>query len=148
GSYVHGLVRFIDGTTKMLLSKADMRLPSASAIASPGRLPLAERGIEALEPAGLELRFDEIDEKRFPCFPLALEAGEKGGAYPALLVGADETTVSAFLDGKISFTDIARVVEDVLSNWSGPAPASLEDAIALVGEGRRLAAENCLRRLE
>ena len=148
GSYVHGLVRFIDGTTKMLLSKADMRLPSASAIAWPDRLPLAESGIEALEPAGLDLRFDEIDGKRFPCFPLALEAGKKGGAYPALLVGADETAVSAFLDGKISFTGIACVVEDVLSNWSGSAPASLEDAVALVGEGRRLAAESCLRRPE
>ncbi len=145
-SQIHGLVQFVDGTTKLLLSAPDMRLPSASAIAWPEKLPLIERSIEPLNPAGLKLNFEEIDTKRFPCFRIASEAGRKGGAYPALLVGADQTAVDSFLAGKIAFTEIAEVVEETLSVWNGKKPDTLEDAIELVAEGERLAADCCVKR--
>lgn len=145
-SSVHGLVQFKDGSTKLLLSAPDMRLPAAAALAWSNRLPLIESGMQPLNPAGLNLEFGEIDGDLFPCFEFAREAGKKGGAYPALLVGADQVAVENFLCGKIKFTEIAKVVEAVLESYGKGAPRTVEDAIALVGEGERLALEICNRR--
>ncbi len=145
-SQIHGLVQFIDGTTKLLLSAPDMRLPSACALAWPEKLPMIERNIEPLNPAGLNLKFMEIDTELFPCFRIALETGKNGGAYPALLVGADQIAVENFLAGKIAFTEIAEVVEETLSVWQGRSPETLEDAIELVYEGERLATVCCAKR--
>lgn len=142
-SQIHGIVEFIDGTAKLLLSQADMRLPAAAAIAWPRRLPLEARGVAPIEPSAWNLQFSEIDEKRFPCFALAREAGRMGGAYPALLVGADESAVENFLNGTISFFDTARLISSALEEYRGGAPSSLEEAVALVDEGRRAADEKC-----
>ena len=87
--------------------------------------------------------FSEIDEKRFPCFALAREAGRMGGAYPALLVGADESAVEHFLNGEISYPGIARLISSVLEEYRGGAPSSLDEAVALVDAGRRAADEKC-----
>lgn len=144
-SQVHGVAEFIDGTAKLLLSRADMRLPAAAAMAWPRRLPLADRGFPPLEPRMWDLCFGEIDEKRFPCFALAREAGRRGGAFPPLLVGADESAVEHFLSGTISFPAIARVIESVMEDYGGGAPVSLDDAIALVERGRRAADEKCAK---
>ncbi|WP_239391234.1 1-deoxy-D-xylulose-5-phosphate reductoisomerase [Cloacibacillus sp. An23] len=142
-SQVHGIAEFIDGTVKLLLSRADMRLPAAAALAWPRRLPLVEKGFPPVEPSAWELRFSEIDEKLFPCFALAREAGRMGGAYPALLVGADESAVEYFLKGEISYRGIARVISSVLEEYNGGAPSSLDEAISLVETGRRAAVEKC-----
>lgn len=145
-SQVHGMVEFIDGTVKMLLSRADMRLPSAAALAWPRRLPLEDSGLKPLEPSCWDLSFREIDEKRFPCFSIARRAGKLGGAYPSLLVGADESAVNHFLAHGIPYTAIAHVVSDVLESYNGRAPETLDDAIALVAEGARIADNICGRR--
>ena len=142
-SQVHGMVEFIDGTVKLLLSQADMRLPAAAAIAWPRRLPLAENGLPPIEPAGWELDFREIDEKLFPCFALAREAGRLGGAYPALLVGADESAVKHFLGHEISYRAIAEVISEVLGRYGGNPPKTLEEAVALVEEGEKTADKIC-----
>ena len=142
-SQVHGMVEFIDGTVKLLLSQADMRLPAAAAIAWPRRLPLAENGLPPIEPAGWELDFREIDEKLFPCFALAREAGRLGGAYPALLVGADESAVKHFLGHEISYRAIAEVISEVLGRYGGNPPKTLEEAVALVEEGEKMADKIC-----
>ena len=141
-SQIHGVVEFIDGTAKLLLSQADMRLPAAAAIAWPRRLPLEAKGFAPVEPSAWDLNFSEIDESRFPCFALAREAGRRGDAYPALLVGADESAVEHFLNGEISYPCIARLISSVLEEYRGGAPSSL-DAVALVEEGRRAADEKC-----
>jgi 1-deoxy-D-xylulose-5-phosphate reductoisomerase len=142
GSLVHGMVAFSDATIKMLFSRPDMRLPAAAALAWPDRLPLT--GFEEF-PApslkNLELKFYEPDEERFPCFSLAMEAGRRGGAYPPLLIGADEFAVNAFLDRRIPFLSISHIIEETLNKYSGPAPSSLEDAINLISEGERMAKE-------
>ena len=145
-SQVHGMVLFCDGTMKMLLSSADMRLPGAAAIAWPERLPLMKSGLDFVWPDKWDLNFSEIDSSRFPCFGIAGEAGRRGGAYPSLLVGADEAAVNGFLNCEIPFTAISEVVEESLSIFAGPAPATIDDAIELVAEGERIAGRICRKR--
>ena len=143
-SLVHGIVVFKDASTKMIFSRPDMRLPAASALAWPERLPLDGLGEFSMPPViDWRLDFQEIDAERFPCFGTALEAGRMGGAYPPLLVGADEIAVEAFLEKRIPFLMISNIIELVLQSYSGPSPNSLEDALALIGEGVRLAREIC-----
>lgn len=133
---VHGMVEFIDGSVKMLYSRADMRLAVLAALGVGGRLENIELDLLPPELPGISLEFIEPDEKRFPCLALARQACLLGGAYPPLLVGADEGAVEMFMEGRISFTDIASKIESVLSSYSGSEPRSWEDALDLVVWGR------------
>ncbi|MCC8058925.1 1-deoxy-D-xylulose-5-phosphate reductoisomerase [Cloacibacillus sp.] len=142
-SQVHGMAEFIDGTVRLLLSQADMRLPAAAAIAWPRRLPLAENALPPIEPGDWELCFREIDEKLFPCFALAREAGRLGGAYPALLVGADESAVRHFLNHEISYRAIAEIISEVLEACGEKTPRTLEEAVALIEAGEKMADKIC-----
>lgn len=142
-SQVHGMAEFIDGTVRLLLSQADMRLPAAAAIAWPRRLPLAENALPPIEPKDWDLCFREIDEKLFPCFALAREAGRLGGAYPALLVGADESAVRHFLNHEISYRAIAEIISEVLEACGEKTPQTLEEAVALVETGEKMADKIC-----
>ena len=74
--------------------------------------------------------------KRYPCLSLALEAGRKGGAFPAVLCAADEIAVQHFLAGHLGFTDIAHVIEGALAAHSGPANPSLDDILAADASAR------------
>ena len=123
-STVHSMVEFADGSVKAQLGPPNMRLPIQYAMFYPERLPNAD--IPKL-PTGTSysLDFGPLEQKRYPCFPMALAAAQKGGTYPTVLSAADEVAVNAFLQGRIRFTDICRVVEKVLSQ---------HDA----GEGRRV----------
>lgn len=142
-SQVHGMAEFVDGTVRLLLSQADMRLPAAAAIAWPRRLPLAEDALPPIEPKDWDLCFREIDEKLFPCFALAREAGRLGGAYPALLVGADESAVRHFLNHEISYRAIAEIISEVLEACGEKTPKTLEEAVALVETGEKMADKIC-----
>ncbi|MGQ9735035.1 MAG: 1-deoxy-D-xylulose-5-phosphate reductoisomerase [Thermaceae bacterium] len=109
-AYVHGLVRFKDGSLKASLGPTDMRLPIQYALTHPRRpetplrdLPIPER-LEFLPP----------DLDRFPALALAYEAGRKGGLHQVALSAADEVAVERFLKGEIRFTDIPRILEYVL----------------------------------
>lgn len=122
-SVVHGLVRFRDGNVKAHLSAPDMRLPILYAVATaaqgmtrPGDVRGAPRPEWTGEPYPLTrtLEFSEPDVTRFPCLGLAYRAGEMGGVAPAALNAADEIAVDAFLEGRIGYLDIARVIEGVL----------------------------------
>lgn len=142
-SQVHGVVTFSDATVKILLSEADMRLPAAAALAWPQRLPLTENGFEPLPPAGWSFEFFEPDTDRFPCLALAIEAGRMGGAYPPLLIGADNFAVTAFLERRISFLSISTIIEKTLETYTGGTPESLQDAIGLIGTGEKMAEKIC-----
>ncbi len=142
-SQVHGAVLFIDGTMKMLVSQPDMRLPAAAALAWPDRLNLVSSGLDFIEPEKWDLQFREIDGSLFPCFSIAFKAGEMGGAYPSLLVGADEAAVQAFLERTIPFTAISQVIEETLAKSASASPETLDEAIALVSTGERIARELC-----
>lgn len=141
-SQIHGIVEFGDGTFKLLLSTPDMRIPTALALSYPERLPLALKGIPPLPMRDWVLSpLFPPDLKRFPCLGIALEAGRKGGAYPPILVAADEVAVSAFLERKISFMQIAQIVERTLEAYSGPSPSCLDEALGLIEWGKRIARE-------
>ena len=76
------------------------------------------------------MTFDPLEPGRFPCFDLAISAGKKGGTYPAVLSAADEVAVQAFLDSKIGFMDIPRVIERVLSEHDSLTGDKAEDFLA------------------
>ncbi len=139
--FVHGIVRFRDGTHLLAASSADMRIPCASALFHPSLPPTP--AAPPREIAGTTMSFGKPDERRFPCLRIARQAAEEGGAAPALLVGADEVAVEAFLAGAIGFNQIPKVVESVLERYSGESPGTLEDALEIFREGRRSAAQIC-----
>lgn len=121
-SIVHSLVEFCDGSVKAQLSMPDMRLPIQLALTYPERLPGVSLPPLDLAQVGC-LHFGPVDWERYPCLALALEAGKKGGTYPAVLAAADEVAVQMFLEGHIGFTDIRYILEEVLEAHEGvPEP--------------------------
>jgi 1-deoxy-D-xylulose-5-phosphate reductoisomerase len=76
------------------------------------------------------LMFEQPDMGKFPCLRLAIEAGKNGGTYPAVLCGADEVAVDLFLNRRIGFTDIARLVEQALDKHVNNTHPGLEDITA------------------
>ena len=131
GSFVHGFLEFCDGSVKLLAATPDMRLPALVCFSYPHRLPLR---IKELKPENYprSISFEAPDERRFPCLKLALEAAKERGRLPALLIGADEIAVEAFIEGKIGFTKIAVVVEEVMNSCNGHSPSTLEEALDTV----------------
>jgi 1-deoxy-D-xylulose-5-phosphate reductoisomerase len=112
-SIVHSMVVLSDGSVKALLSYPDMRLPIQYALSYPERI--ANDNLPKLDWSKVNcLQFENPDLASFPCLRLALEAGRKGGTYPAVLCGADEIGVELFLNHKIPFTGIARLIEKTL----------------------------------
>ena len=148
GSYVHGMVEFCDATVKLLAYKPDMRIPAACALGWPERLPLGEaEDFVTPKRDKWALEFSLPDMTRFPCLALSLEAARSGGAYPPLLVGADEAAVQAFLEERIPFLSISNIIESALAQYSGPNPASVDDAVELIETGRLLAEKLCENRI-
>ncbi len=108
-SVVHGIVETVDGNLFMLASPTDMRFPIHHALFYPERV---ENNLPKLSLSDLgKLEFERPDTETFECLKLAYSFGKKGLPYTALLVGADEGAVELFLEGKISFTDIPKVIE-------------------------------------
>ncbi|MDR1979287.1 MAG: 1-deoxy-D-xylulose-5-phosphate reductoisomerase [Synergistaceae bacterium] len=142
GSFVHGLVEFEDGCVKMLAGEPDMRLPAASCLFWPERLsPSRDFPRPKLSPR--DLSFGPADEGRFPALRTAKEALAKGGAYPALLVGADEVAVDRFMKKDIPFTAIPQVVEETMAAYSNAAPRSLGEALEVLEWARKYCASIC-----
>jgi 1-deoxy-D-xylulose-5-phosphate reductoisomerase len=123
-SIVHSLVEFVDGSMKAQLDQPDMRLPIQVALTHPERAHRESARLD-LAQAG-RLHFAPIDYERYPAFRLALEAGRRGGTYPAVLAAADEVAVGHFLEGRLGFPEIADVVEDALSAHRESVDISLE----------------------
>ena len=104
-SIIHSMVQYRDGALLAQLSYPDMCLPIQYALSYPERWPNQLRSLNFAEIASLT--FQKPDEQRFPCFRLAREAGLAGGTMPAVLSGANEALVSAFLAGRIRLGQIA-----------------------------------------
>jgi len=127
-SIIHSMVEFADGSVKAQLGYPDMRLPIQYALSYPERLANPE--LPRINWDRIKsLTFEEPDLGKFPCLKLALEAGKKGGTYPAVLCAADEVAVDLFLAGQIAFTDIARLVEQVLAGHSSRAYPTIDEII-------------------
>ena len=128
-SIVHSMVEFIDGSVKAQLSCPDMRFPIQYALSYPDRLPNAD--LPQLDWNRFpNLVFQQPDTDKFPCLGLAIEAGKKGGTYPAVLCAADEVAVDLFLARRIKFTDIPRIVARVLERHSGASHPAIDDIMS------------------
>lgn len=125
-STIHSMVEFEDGSVKAQMGPPDMRLPIQYALFYPKRLP--NPMIPRLDTKkSHSLTFDPLEPSRYPCFDLAVSAAKKGGTYPAVLSAADEVAVQAFLDTKIGFMGIPKVIERVLSEHKSLPGDKAED---------------------
>jgi 1-deoxy-D-xylulose-5-phosphate reductoisomerase len=145
-SVVHSMVEFMDGSLKAQLSWPDMRLPIQYALSYPRRWSNSE--LPRLDWNKINsLNFEPIDYDRFPCLQLAVEAGKSGETYPAVLCAADEVAVELFLSHKISFTDIAKIVQKTLEQHRNISQPSLEEILAADNWARecatRLSLDHC-----
>ncbi|HUU62767.1 MAG TPA: 1-deoxy-D-xylulose-5-phosphate reductoisomerase [Dehalococcoidia bacterium] len=126
-SIIHSMVEFVDGSIKAQLSPPDMRLPIQYALFYPERLPNQLPHLDFSETSSLT--FETPDREKFPCLGLALEAGRKGGTYPAVLSAADEVAVSLFLEERIGYMDIPKLVAEALEAHQNITNPSLEDLL-------------------
>lgn len=123
-SIVHSLVEFEDGAILAQLGSADMCLPIQYALTWPGRTPGPAKPLDLLSCP--PLTFQKPDPDTFRCLGLALECAQKGGTSTAILNGANEAAVALFLEGKISFLDIPRLVEGALERVPWTAAPGLD----------------------
>jgi 1-deoxy-D-xylulose-5-phosphate reductoisomerase len=128
-SVVHSMVEFIDGSVLAQLGSPDMRIPIAYALAWPGRLETPAQKLDLAAIARLD--FEQPDIGRFPALGLARDALERGGAAPIVLNAANEVAVASFLAGAIRFPEIARMVEEALSEANFVNPRSIEDVLEI-----------------
>ena len=136
-SVIHSLVDYVDGSVLAQLGNPDMRTPIANALAWPERIDSGVAPLDLFEVARLD--FQRPDEQRFPCLRLAREAAVAGNSAPAMLNAANEVAVAAFLDGRIRYPQIARIIEDVLNSEPVVAVDELEAVFAADGKARMLA---------
>ncbi len=138
-SIVHSLVEFVDGSVLAQIGLPDMRGPISYALFHPERTPGGFPTLELTKVGKLE--FLQPDLERFPCLRLGYEAGRAGGTLPAVMNAANETAVNAFLDRRLPFVAIARIIEDVMSRHEPKVPSSLETVLEADAWARRLAEE-------
>ncbi|HBG47883.1 MAG TPA: 1-deoxy-D-xylulose-5-phosphate reductoisomerase [Deltaproteobacteria bacterium] len=137
-SIVHSMVEYIDGSIMAQMSNPDMRGAIAYALSYPERVP---SGTEHLGFRSLSLEFSDPDPERFPCLGLAYEALRLGGGAPAALNAADEVAVALFLEGRIPFTGIYRVMSQVLGRHKPMKIQTIEDVIEADRTAREAAQE-------
>ena len=111
-SVIHSMVQYVDGSVLAQLGNPDMRTPIAHALGWPRRMDSGVADLDIFDVARLD--FQAPDLGRFPCLRLAIEAMEAGGTAPAVLNAANEVAVEAFLEERIAFTAIPRVIEQTL----------------------------------
>jgi 1-deoxy-D-xylulose-5-phosphate reductoisomerase len=116
-----------------------MRLPIQYALSYPEHLELDLPPLD-LAKAGA-LHFGDLDMERYPCLGLALSAGKRGGTYPAALAAADEEAVGAFLDGRLGFIDIPRLLADTLDSHISTEEPVLAEVLEADRRARSFAAE-------
>jgi 1-deoxy-D-xylulose-5-phosphate reductoisomerase len=136
-SVIHSMVSYVDGSVLAQLGNPDMRTPIAHALAFPQRI---ESGVGQLDLTQMAaLQFFQPDFERFPCLALAFEALRAGGTAPALLNAANEVAVQAFLERRIGFRDIDRVIARVMHENPAGAASSIEAVMAQDACARRAA---------
>ncbi|MFP4148596.1 MAG: 1-deoxy-D-xylulose-5-phosphate reductoisomerase [Nitriliruptoraceae bacterium] len=137
-SVVHAMVTFRDGSTIAQLSPPDMRLPIQLALGWPERLEGAFATCDWS--TATELTFEPVDHDAFPALGLAVAAGRRGGTHPATFNAANEVAVEAFLAGRLSYLDIAAVIEATLAASEAIVPRDLDDVLEADRQARARAA--------
>jgi 1-deoxy-D-xylulose-5-phosphate reductoisomerase len=140
-SIVHSLVEYIDGSMLAQLGNPDMRTPIAHALGWPERIASGVESLDILRAARLD--FEAPDMERFPGLRLARAAAEAGGTAPAVLNAANEVAVGAFLERRLSFLEIAEVIERVLARHRVAPALSLQDVLDADEWARREALAAC-----
>lgn len=136
-SVIHSMVSYVDGSVLAQLGNPDMRTPIAHALAYPRRI---DSGVAQLDLTTMgALQFYKPDFDRFPCLKLAFDALEAGGTAPALLNAANEVAVEAFLERRIGFRDIDRVVRRVMDDNPHGAAGDIAAVMAQDAQARRAA---------
>jgi 1-deoxy-D-xylulose-5-phosphate reductoisomerase len=134
-SIIHSMVDYDDGSVLAQMGNPDMRTPIANTLAWPERIDSGVAPLDLVQAGRLD--FSEADFARFPCLRLAYQALDAGGTSTAILNAANEVAVAAFLQRQIRFTDIARVIEQVLNEVAANDAGSLEQILADDAAARR-----------
>lgn len=138
-SIIHSMVSFIDGSVISQMSVPDMKGPISYALSYPGRIG------DILPPLDLaeikELTFETPDLDKYPALRLTYEALEAGGTMPCVLNAANEAAVEAFLNQRISFTDIAGIVSETMSGHKVLRGDTIEEVVGVSDRARQKAEE-------
>lgn len=128
-SIIHSMIELQDTSVLAQLGWADMRLPLLYALSYPDRIPTNWETLDLVKVGSLTFR--EPDHHKYPCMQLAYAAGRAGGCLPAVLNAANEQAVALFLEEKITFLDIPRLIESVCDRFSSQnkSDPSLEEII-------------------
>jgi len=143
-SVVHSLVEYVDGSVLAQLGNPDMRTPIAHALAWPERIESGVKSLDLLETASLQFSAPDLD--RFPCLRLAYDAARNGGNAPAILNAANEVAVQAFLNRRISFTDIPQVIENTLHCLPSSQDIDLESILQCDAQARLITEQSIATR--
>jgi 1-deoxy-D-xylulose-5-phosphate reductoisomerase len=138
-SIVHSMVRYRDGSIIAQMGIPDMRIPIAYALSCPSRLQVNLRPLELTRMG--ELTFLPVEKQRYPGLQLAYDALAAGGAMPAVLNAANEIAVAAFLDERIAFRDIHRIIDKTMASYSGRSRDGLRAILEVDRWARLKAAE-------
>lgn len=138
-SVVHSAVSYVDGSVLAQLGTPDMRTPISLALGWPKRMGTPGRKLNLAEIG--TLTFEAPDPERFPALRLARETLRKGGSAPTVLNAANEIAVQAFLDRKIGFLDIVKLVEQAVGTLGDAPLTSLDDVLLCDRQTRELARE-------
>jgi len=144
-SIVHSMVEFTDGSTLAQLSYSNMCFPIQYAVTWPDRIPNTLPPLDFSKLSKLEFSTPRYDD--FPALNLARRAGETGGTLPAVMNAANEIAVAAFLDQKVRFPEIWRIVEQVMNRHTPVAHPNL-DAILRADQWARAQAQGCVQSAE
>jgi 1-deoxy-D-xylulose-5-phosphate reductoisomerase len=140
-SIIHSMVEYVDGCVIAQLGMPDMKAPIAYAISYPERVSSGVKPLDLTELSGLT--FSKPDLERFPCLGLAYRALGEGESMPAVMNAANEIAVEAFLEGRISFLQIARVIEQTMDRHQAHRLASIDEVLAADQWGREAARTIC-----
>ena len=134
-SIVHSFVEFVDGSVISQMGAPRMEVPILYALTWPRRA--SDARLRGFDPVAISpLAFESVNDRRFPLFRVGVNAGRAGGAAPAVFNAANEVAVEAFLEGRVSFAGMARVVEATLEVL-GELPAdTLDDVLGADREAR------------
>ena len=146
-SVVHSMVEFNDGSTIAQASPPNMKGPIAYALAYPERVAKATAPIDWSK--SHTWNFAPIDNERYPAIDLARRCGELGGGLPAVFNAANEVAVDAFLAGKIKFTAIIEIVEQVVQAHGSNTPTTIRDIadVSAVEQSARSKADSLIKEL-
>ena len=141
-SYVHSMVQFIDGTILAQISEHDMKIPIQYALFYPNR---TMNNFSRLELTKIgQLTFKKPNFNKFPCIKLAYQALEIGGTMPAVLNGANEIAVNAFLNSQISFSAIPLIIQYTMKEHKPKYNPNISDILDADYWARERALDYCI----